>query len=87
MRMNIECAFGEIIRRWGIFWRALEIKFDRRGRCRGPPPARRPARMQCGPGRAPTVAARGPRQLCVARGRALSFRRRRRRGRGRSRRR
>ena len=35
MRMNIECAFGELIRRWGIFWRALEMKFDRRAKVIG----------------------------------------------------
>jgi hypothetical protein len=35
MRMNIECAFGELIHRWGIFWRALEMKFDRRAKVIG----------------------------------------------------
>ena len=29
-RMAIECAFGMIVRRWGILWRPLEMKFDRR---------------------------------------------------------
>jgi hypothetical protein len=30
LRMNIECAFGELIRRWGILWRPLEVNFNRR---------------------------------------------------------
>lgn len=30
MRMNIERAFGELVRRWGILWRPLEMKFERR---------------------------------------------------------
>lgn len=29
-RMAIECAFGVLIRRWGILWRPLEVAFDRR---------------------------------------------------------
>ena len=29
-RMCIECAFGILIRRWGILWRPLEVDFDRR---------------------------------------------------------
>ena len=29
-RMAIECAFGMIVRRWGILWRPLEMRFDRR---------------------------------------------------------
>ena len=29
-RMPIECAFGMLVRRWGIFWRPLEVRFDRR---------------------------------------------------------
>lgn len=29
-RMAIECAFSILIRRWGIFWRALEMAFDKR---------------------------------------------------------
>ena len=29
-RMPIECAFGILVRRWGIFWRALSVRFDRR---------------------------------------------------------
>lgn len=30
LRINIECAFGELIRRWGILWRPLEILFASR---------------------------------------------------------
>jgi hypothetical protein len=29
-RMPIECAFGILIRRWGILWRPLEVQFRRR---------------------------------------------------------
>ena len=29
-RMPIECAFGILVRRWGIFWRPLSMRFDRR---------------------------------------------------------
>ena len=29
-RMPIECAFGILVRRWGLLWRPLEIRFDRR---------------------------------------------------------
>ena len=29
-RMPIECSFGILVRRWGILWRALEVRFDRR---------------------------------------------------------
>ena len=29
-RMVIECAFGELIRRWGVFWRPLEVAYERR---------------------------------------------------------
>jgi hypothetical protein len=29
-RMVIECAFGVLVRRWGVFWRPLEVRFDRR---------------------------------------------------------
>lgn len=29
-RMPIECAFGMLVRRWGLLWRPLEIRFDRR---------------------------------------------------------
>ena len=29
-RMAIECAFGIFVRRWGVFWRPLEIKFKHR---------------------------------------------------------
>ena len=29
LRMNIECAFGELIRRWGVLWRKLEVRHDR----------------------------------------------------------
>ena len=35
MRINIECAFGELIRRWGVFWRPLEVRFDRRAKLIG----------------------------------------------------
>ena len=30
LRINIECAFGQLIRRWGILWRPLEMEFRRR---------------------------------------------------------
>jgi len=29
-RMAIECAFGILVRRWGVFWRPLEVRMDRR---------------------------------------------------------
>ena len=29
-RMPIECAFGMLVRRWGVFWRPLSIRFNRR---------------------------------------------------------
>ena len=29
-RMPIECAFGLLIRRWGVLWRPLAVKFERR---------------------------------------------------------
>lgn len=29
-RMAIECCFGMIVRRWGILWRKLEMRFDKR---------------------------------------------------------
>ena len=29
-RMCIECAFGILIRRWGILWRPLEMQFEKR---------------------------------------------------------
>ena len=29
-RMPIECAFGMLVKRWGIFWRPLAVRFDRR---------------------------------------------------------
>lgn len=29
-RMPIECSFGILVRRWGVLWRALEVRFDRR---------------------------------------------------------
>lgn len=29
-RMPIECAFGMLVRRWGIFWCPLSMRFDRR---------------------------------------------------------
>lgn len=29
-RMPIECAFGMLVRRFGILWRSLEMRFDRR---------------------------------------------------------
>jgi len=28
-RMPIECAFGILVRRWGMFWRPLAVRFDR----------------------------------------------------------
>ena len=30
VRMPIECSFGILVRRWGIFWRPLEMKFEMR---------------------------------------------------------
>lgn len=30
LRINIECAFDELICRWGILWRPLEIGFRKR---------------------------------------------------------
>ena len=30
LRINVECAFGELVRRWGILWRPLEMHFDKR---------------------------------------------------------
>jgi hypothetical protein len=30
-RIDIECAFGELIRRWGVLWHPLEVREDRRG--------------------------------------------------------
>ena len=29
-RIDIECAFGELIRRWGVLWHPLEMREDRR---------------------------------------------------------
>ena len=29
-RMPIECAFGMLVRKWGVFWRPLAMRFDRR---------------------------------------------------------
>ena len=29
-RMPIECAFGVLVKRWGILWRKLQVRFDRR---------------------------------------------------------
>jgi hypothetical protein len=29
-RMAIECVFGMLVRRWGVFWRPLEVDFHRR---------------------------------------------------------
>ena len=29
-RMAIECAFGILVRRWGILWRPISVRFDRR---------------------------------------------------------
>ena len=34
-RMPIECAFGILVRRWGILWRPLEMRFDRRAAVAG----------------------------------------------------
>jgi len=31
-RMAIECAFGILVRRWGLLWRPLECRFDRRAK-------------------------------------------------------
>jgi len=30
LRINIECVFGEVVRRWGILWRPLEVEFKKR---------------------------------------------------------
>lgn len=30
LRINIECCFGELVRRWGILWKALEMSFEKR---------------------------------------------------------
>ena len=30
LRINIECAFGELVRRWGVLWRPLEMDFKKR---------------------------------------------------------
>lgn len=30
LRMPIECAFGILARRWGVLWRPLRVRFDRR---------------------------------------------------------
>lgn len=27
LRINVECAFGEVIRRWGILWEPLQMEF------------------------------------------------------------
>jgi len=32
VRCNIECTFGIFMRRWGLFWRPLEIGFERRSK-------------------------------------------------------
>ena len=29
-RMSIECAFGMLVRKWGVFWRPLSVAFPRR---------------------------------------------------------
>lgn len=29
LRMAIECAFGKLARRWGVFWRPLEVRMAR----------------------------------------------------------
>ena len=34
-RMPIECAFGILVRRWGVLWRPLEMRFDRRAAVAG----------------------------------------------------
>ena len=34
-RMAIECAFGILVRRWGILWRPLGMRFDRRSKVIG----------------------------------------------------
>ena len=31
LRVNIECAFGELIRSWGLLWQPLEMGFEKRG--------------------------------------------------------
>ena len=30
LRMAIECAFGMLVRRWGVMWRPLEMAVDKR---------------------------------------------------------
>lgn len=30
LRINIECAFGQLIRRWGLLWKPLEMEFKKR---------------------------------------------------------
>lgn len=30
MRMSVECSFGELVRRWGVLWRPLEMAFVKR---------------------------------------------------------
>ena len=34
-RMPIECAFGVLVQRWGILWRSLRCRFDRRAQLIG----------------------------------------------------
>mmetsp|Transcript_52723 Transcript_52723/g.115004 ORF Transcript_52723/g.115004 Transcript_52723/m.115004 type:complete len:327 (-) Transcript_52723:95-1075(-) len=34
-RMPIECAFGILVRRFGVFWRPLAVRFDRRAKLVG----------------------------------------------------
>jgi hypothetical protein len=34
-RMPIECAFGILVRRWGVLWRPLEMRFNRRAAVAG----------------------------------------------------
>jgi hypothetical protein len=36
-RMPIECAFGVLVRRWGILWRSLKVAFHRRAPLIGEP--------------------------------------------------
>ncbi|KAJ8599875.1 hypothetical protein CTAYLR_005373 [Chrysophaeum taylorii] len=31
VRINIECTFGLLVRRWDILWRPLEMDFNKRG--------------------------------------------------------
>eukprot|EP00965_Chrysotila_dentata_P175292 5786274-Pleurochrysis_carterae.AAC.1 len=35
--MPIECAFGILVRRFGVFWRPLAVRFDRRAKLIIPP--------------------------------------------------